>query len=84
MLIVSIHPRAEKELFNIPKKFRDAIIREVESLKKFSHPHQHRQIIKLGGRENRYRLRVGDYRVKMELRDEVVRIYEIKHRQAGY
>jgi len=84
MLVVSVHPRAGKELLDIPKKPRFSIIAEIDALKKLSHPQQHRNVIKLEGRENRYRLRVGNYRVKMELRGNLLSIYEIKHRQAGY
>ena len=85
MLVVLKHPSADKSLVRFPKKARLAIERELSVLSQCFHPLQHRHIIKLGGAEDRYRMRVGDYRVKMRLRDENgVIIVEIEHRQAGY
>ncbi len=85
MLTLLKHPGAEKALGNLPKKVRIAIERELDVLSACSHPMQHRHVIKLGGGEDRYRLRVGNYRIKMRLRDDhTLLILEIEHRQSGY
>lgn len=85
MLVILKHPGADKSLARFPKKARVAIERELVVLSQCSHPLQHRHVIKLGGAEDRYRLRVGDYRIKMRFRVErVVIIAEIEQRQRGY
>lgn len=85
MLIILKHPRAEKSLLRFPKKARIAIEHEIIVLSQCSHPLQHRHVIKLGGAEDRYRLRVGDYRVKFIVRESsLVFIIDAEHRQAGY
>ena len=85
MLVVSFHPTAQKELLQIPKNARDAILEEIDSLEKLNHPLQHRHVKKLKGRDDRFRMKVRTYRVKMELQEgTVVKIYHVEHRQAGY
>ena len=85
MLVISFHPDAEKELLHIPKKSRLAITGEIDSLEKLAHPLQHRHVKKLKGRDDRYRMKVRTYRVKMELREgTLLKIYHIERRQAGY
>lgn len=85
MLIILKHPGAEKSLLRFPQKVQIAIERELVILSQCSHPLQHRNVIKLGGADDRYRLRVGDYRLKMRLRDgHSVLVTEAQHRQAGY
>lgn len=85
MLVVSFHPEAEKELLEIPKKVRLAILAEIDALEKLNHPLQHRHIKKLKAKTNQYRMKVRAYRVKMEFQNEtILRIFHIEHRQAGY
>ena len=85
MLSILKHGGADKALKHFPKKVRLAIERELAILSGCTHPLQHRNVIKLGGGEDRYRMRVGDYRIKMRLRDNTtVLITEIEHRQVGY
>ena len=85
MLAIFKHPGVDKALARFPKKDKFAIERELIVLSQCSHPLQHRRVIKLGGAKDRYRMRAGDYRIKMRFQDErVILITEIEHRQAGY
>ncbi|MFH1774724.1 MAG: type II toxin-antitoxin system RelE/ParE family toxin [Methanobacteriota archaeon] len=41
-------------------------------------------IKKLKGYKNKFRLRVGDYRILFEIEKDTVRIFDIFHRGVGY
>ena len=86
MLKIIVHPAAEKYILKIPKKIRMRILEKIDELESLNHPLQHPQVIKLeGGREERFRLRVGDYRIKFVLRrPNTIAISDIDNRQAGY
>jgi len=80
------HPRAEKELAQLPIREQERIVAKIKELCKLSHPLQHRKVKKLKGREfEEFRLRVGDYRVKFILVNvRTIKIIHIQHRQIGY
>jgi mRNA-degrading endonuclease RelE of RelBE toxin-antitoxin system len=85
MLQVLYHPKAEKELLAMPKKFRLRVIESIENLFPLDHPLQHRDVIKLQGRTADFRLRCGDYRVKFTFeKPRTVYVTHVEHRQAGY
>ena len=86
MLHIFFHPSAEKELLRIPKEFRLAVMENIGYLQSLNHPLQHQRVIKLRGRQTKdFRLRVGDYRIEFMLeKHDVIRITQVKHRQAGY
>lgn len=85
MLVLFFHPRAEKHILAIPKKTRLAILAEVALLREMDHPLQHRHAKKLHGSENYYRIRVGNYRILMEMQDAThLFVFEIRNRQEGY
>lgn len=86
MLHVSFHPTAEKELVRIPTSDQEAVATKLKELRKLNHPLQHRKVKKLkGGKEERFRLRTGDYRIKFTFRKpDTVFVTRIEHRQAGY
>jgi len=86
MLVVKLHPKAIKDLKKIPAQSRKQIWESLDELKILAHPLQHRHVIKLeGGSGYLYRLRVGEYRIKLEFSElSEVFIYRIQHRQAGY
>lgn len=85
MLHIVYHPKARKNLLDIPEKFRLRIIDSIEELREFEHPLQHRDVIKLQGRSDDFRLRCGDYRVKFSFtKPRTAYITHIDHRQAGY
>ncbi len=75
--------RADKSLEKIPHRERASIIRRTEALAENPRPSGAR---KLQGYENTYRLRVGDYRVIYEIRDDrlLVLVVEIGHRRKVY
>lgn len=86
MLTYLLHPTAEKELEHIPFKEQERIVTKLKELTLLNHPLLHPQVIKLqGGKEERFRLRVGDYRVKFTFRKpNLLLLTRVQHRQAGY
>lgn len=57
---VELSPRAQRHLRNLPRSVRDRILASLHALADNPHPLGSR---KLAGTENRYRVRVGDYRI---------------------
>ena len=86
MLEIRFHPKATKELLRIPKEMRLRILNKVAELQKLDHLLQHRRVIKLKGkRVENFRLRIGNYRIKLTLRGtKLILITHIQHRQVGY
>lgn len=85
MIHVLYHPKARKQLLDIPKNFRLRIMENLAELSSLDHPFQHKDVIKLQGRTNDFRLRCGDYRVKFTFtKPSTAYITSIEHRQAGY
>ena len=77
-----IDPRAEKELDALDRPIRDRVAKALIRLAKNPHRTSNVKALKGGG----YRLRVGDYRVLYELRDDVLVILVVKvgHRREVY
>ena len=85
MLKISFHKKTSKELLKIPKEIRLLILERITELEKLNHPLQYQNVIKLKGRKNEeFRLRVGNYRIKFSLRNSDIFITHIQHRQCGY
>jgi len=85
MLKYSFHPTAEKELSRLPVKIQKQIIAKLKELCRFNHPLQYHKIIKLKGKKfEQFRMRVGDYRIKFILRNSILKITHVQHRQVGY
>jgi mRNA interferase RelE/StbE len=61
---VRLSPRADRELARVPQAERDAILR---ALRRLRHEFGASDMAKLAGGGNRWRLRVGRWRVIMEL-----------------
>ena len=61
-----IHREARKELLELPGNVRNRVYRELLELKLDPRP---RRVVKLKGREELWRLRVGRYRVIYEIND---------------
>lgn len=74
----------KKDLKNIDKRAAKHILSEIESLK--TGIDDRPNIIKLKGNNPYYRMRVGDYRVVFEIKDDVLVIVVIKigHRKEIY
>ncbi len=71
---------AKKEVRNLERKDRIAILQAVEGL--IDNP-RNPKVKKLVGSENSYRLRVGNFRVLFELMDNIltIEIVKVKHRK---
>ena len=81
--LVVIAPTAKKEMARIPKTTLERIVKAIDSLADDPRPHG---CLKLEGQENRYRIRVGDYRVIYSIEDDVLRvlIIRVRHRKDAY
>ena len=62
MFRVFISRRAERDFRSVPKREHSGIFGAVESLKTTYFPDNH-DVKKLKGRDNSYRIRVGDWRI---------------------
>jgi mRNA interferase RelE/StbE len=80
---VELRPSAEKQLDKLPAQLRERIIRRLEELEIQPRPREAR---KVAGREDFYRVRVGDYRIVYELHDRIllVLVIRIGHRREVY
>jgi len=79
---VLIEKKALKFLIKLDVKNRERLKKAMEKL---DDPFINRlDVKKLKGYKNIFRLRVGDYRVLFEIDRDVVRIFDIFHRGAGY
>ena len=79
-----IVPRpVQKQLDNLPQDVRDRALKQILALKENPRPHG---CVKLKGYENEYRVRIGDYRIRYEVRDAelVVLLLHCKHRKNAY
>jgi len=82
--VVLLESRAEKELKFLPQGVLKRVDIKLQALSLNPRP---RGVTKLKGKENEgWRLRIGDYRLLYQIddKDNVVRIYRIKHRREVY
>ena len=82
--VVLLESRAEKELKSLPEEVLKRVDIKLQALSLNPHP---RGAAKLKGKESEgWRLRIGDYRLLYQIDDKenVVRIYRIKHRREVY
>lgn len=78
---ISIRKSAIKDLRSMDKKLRTSIENKILSLKDFPNVSN---IKKLTNFEPAYRLRVGDYRVLFDVKDDTIFIGRILHRKKSY
>ena len=80
---VVIPKPVQKQLSDLPKNQRDRLITDIRLLAEVSRPSG---VKKLKGYENIYRIRVGDYRVIYEVKDQemLVLIISSVHRRDAY
>jgi len=73
----------QRQLDSLPDSVRERVIRRIAALKEDPRPHG---CVKLKGYENEYRIRIGDYRVRYEVRDResIVLLLHCKHRKDVY
>lgn len=79
-----IAPQAQRDLKRLPNRVRVNILSRIVSLG--NDPRNSSQSKKLKGSPDRFRLRVGDYRVVYTLNEEVhqVRVDRVRHRREAY
>jgi mRNA interferase RelE/StbE len=80
---VRLSKRANRELSSLQSSIRDRIIARLEELRDDPFPHG---VMKLQGRKNLYRTRVGDYRILYEVltKAKLVLVDKIDHRGNVY
>jgi len=83
MYKINIKKSANKDLDALDDKTYIRIDRNIQRLRNDPFP---RGLKKLAGEENRYRIRVGKYRILYEIdqNDKTIVIYRIKLRRAAY
>ena len=81
MMKVIIDENAIKDLSKLDKKLTKKIFSKIEELQNFPNI---TNIKKLVNFYPPYRLRVGDYRVLFDIKDEIVTVYKIRHRKKVY
>ena len=80
---VTLASSAEREIKSLPKSVQRRVKRMIDSLR--INP-RHRGTIKLKGREDIYRIRVGDYRIIYTVNDKkrLVDVSYVRHRSRAY
>jgi mRNA interferase RelE/StbE len=78
---VKIDNKAIKDLSQINKNIASNIFLKIEKLADFP---QGTNIKKLTNFHPPYRLRVGDYRIFFDVEDDILTIYQVKHRKDCY
>jgi mRNA interferase RelE/StbE len=73
----------QKQLDDLPYTIRDRVLKKILVLKENPRPYG---CVKLKGYENEYRIRIGDYRLRYEIRDHesLVILLHCKHRKEAY
>jgi len=76
-------PAAERQLYRLPEAVQPRIVRAAEALANAPRPPGTR---KLEGSRGRWRIRVGDYRIVYEIREEalLVLVVRVGHRRDVY
>ena len=77
---IQIKPRALKDCKKLPSKDVKQIFNKIEELQSGLTG----QVKQLTNYTPEFRLRVGNYRVLFELKDNVITIYRIRHRRDAY
>lgn len=72
---IEVTPRAQKDLRALPVRERKRVADQIDALKTDPRPTGCK---KLKGREDFYRVRVGDYRVVYQIEDEVLLILIVR------
>ena len=80
---VLLGPTAERDLDRLPKSLYKRVIKELITLEENPRPRGSRKIV---GSISDWRVRVGDYRIVYEIREEEkeIRVMRIKHRREAY
>jgi mRNA interferase RelE/StbE len=73
----------QKQLDNLPNNIQERVYEKIAQLAEEPRPDG---VFKLKGYDNEYRIRIGDYRLVYEIRDEqlIVLLVQCKHRRDVY
>jgi mRNA interferase RelE/StbE len=73
----------QKQLDNLPNNIQERVYQKIAQLAEEPRPDG---AVKLKGYDNEYRIRIGDYRLVYEIRDEqlIVLLVQCKHRRDVY
>ncbi len=80
---ISLKNSAEKDLDRIHEPFKSSIIKEIENLE--LNP-RNEKVKKLVGKENEYRLKIGNFRVLLCIfeAEKLIKIARVLHRKDAY
>ena len=75
-------PRAEADLVAVERRIRGRILAALERLAETGRG----DVVKIQGHDQEWRLRVGDYRVRLtfEFRSQTIRVLRVRHRREAY
>ena len=78
-----IKETAQKDIRHLHKPYIEAIVNKIKNLSENPRP---QGTLKLSSEKDRWRLRVGDYRILYEIGDKehIVTIYRVRHRKEVY
>lgn len=77
---IEISEKAREQLRALPKEMRRNIGQRIETMR----DDLRGDVLKLRDKGNRYRLRVGTYRVLFVLAGDVIQVYAVKDRKQAY
>lgn len=77
---IEISEKAREQLRALPKEMRRNIGRRMEATR----DDLRGDVLKLRDKGNRYRLRIGTFRVLFVLARDVIQVYAVKDRKEGY
>ena len=77
---IEISEKAREQLRVMPKEIRRTIGYRIELMRSDLHG----DVVKLRDKGNRYRLRVGTFRVLFVLAGDVIKVYAVKDRKEAY
>ena len=75
-------PRAEADLVAVERRSRERVLAALERLAETGHG----DVLKMQGLDREWRLRVGDYRVRLtfEFQTQTIRVLRVRHRREAY
>jgi len=74
----------EKQLKSVPKYIRESAIAVLEALEKAKNVTEIKDLKKLSGYTNYYRIRIGNYRMGLQIINPKIIVVTILHRGAVY
>jgi mRNA interferase RelE/StbE len=81
---IFLSTRAQKEYKKLPVTMKERIKKALRILASDSRQIDTKKLKGIGGREDLYRLRVGDYRITFYPESDCIRVIRIDHRSKGY